>query len=224
MGITSDLSIPSYSGASDDTLLDALRGGDEHAFSELVHRYHATLVRVAMAYVGSRDRAEDVAQEAWLGMLRGIGQFAGRSSLRTWLFRILINCAHADCRRRGRAIVFADLRDDTDEGDAIIEPDRFHPAGHRWADHWSIPPQEWPEACMLSAEIGDRLIEAMRHLPERQRVILTLRDVEGWPQHEICEMLGISEANARVLLHRVRTQVRRELERYLARSEEEFRP
>src|SRR5690606_38603287 len=132
MGITSDLSIPSYSGASDDTLLDALRGGDEHAFSELVHRYHATLVRVAMAYVGSRDRAEDVAQEAWLGMLRGIGQFAGRSSLRTWLFRILINCAHADCRRRGRAIVFADLRDDTDEGDAIIEPDRFHPAGHRW--------------------------------------------------------------------------------------------
>ena len=211
--------IPPHSDPDDSELVDALRHGDERAFVQLVNRYHPALVRLALAYVDDRAVAEDVAQEAWLGMLRGLDAFAGRASLRTWLFQILVNCARASRRRESRSVAFSDLRDPGIEETQSVDPERFHPEDHRWAGHWSVPPQEWPEARTLAAEIGVCLDVALSHLPARQRAILTLRDVEGWRTSEICELFGISESNERVLLHRARVHVRRELETYLAQSE-----
>lgn len=200
--------------ATDHELVQALRAHDERAFAALVDRYHASLVRLAMVYVGDRAAAEDAAQEAWLGLLSGIDRFGERASLRTWLFSILINCARAGRRRNARATPFSEL-EDHDSGPAV-DPERFHGAGHRWEGHWSVPPRDWPEERLLSAEIEDRLAEAVAHLPPRQRAVLLLRDIEGWPPDEICRLFRITGANERVLLHRARAHVRRELETYLS--------
>jgi RNA polymerase sigma-70 factor (ECF subfamily) len=205
---------PNRPAARDSELVAALRRGDERVVATLVDRYHAAMVRLALTYVGDRATAEDVAQEAWLGMLRGLGDFAGRASLKTWLFGILVNCARARRRRDRRSVPFSDLPG-VDAG-PTVDPDRFLPADHRWAGHWATPPAEWPEGRLLSLEIGGYLEQALAHLPDRQRAVLTLRDIEGWPAAEICTLFDISPANERVLLHRARARVRRELERYLA--------
>lgn len=202
----------------DHELVQALRDHDERAFAAIVDRYHASLVRLAMIYVGDRAAAEDVAQEAWLGLLGGLDRFAERASLRTWLYGILVNCARASRRKTGRAVPFSDLYHEGDDG-PTVEPERFHGSGHRWAGHWSVPPEEWPEERLLSNEIGGYLRQALSHLPPRQRAVLTLRDIEGWSASDICRLLDISEANERVLLHRARAHVRRELETYLAQPE-----
>jgi len=208
--------------AGDDArLVAALRAGDEAAFLALVERYHATLVRMATLYVADRAMAEEVAQETWLCLLQGLDRFEGRSSLRTWLCHILLNRARTRARREERAIPFAALGDPAvAPGEPAVGPARFLPADHpRWPRRWASAPQGWgdaPEERFLAGELRGQLGTAIAALPPGQRAVLTLRDVEGWAAGEVCNVLGISETNQRVLLHRARSRVRRALERYLA--------
>jgi RNA polymerase sigma-70 factor (ECF subfamily) len=206
--------------ADDSRLVAALRSGEEAAFSLLLQRYHGALVRVAMGYVGDRAVAEEVAQETWLGVLRGLDRFEGRSSLKTWIFRILTNRAKTRGEREGRTIPFSALaRNETEADDPAVEPERFLPADHpQWPGHWAAPVKSWgnePEARLLAGETGERIREAVDALPPTQQTVIILRDVQGFGADEVCALLQISEANQRVLLHRARSKVRRALERYL---------
>jgi RNA polymerase sigma-70 factor (ECF subfamily) len=198
-------------------LVEALRQGDEHAFVMLVDRYHASLVRLAMTYVPTREAAEDVVQETWMGVVRGIDRFEGRSSLKTWLFRILVNRARTRGRQERRSVPFsAEAEAGAEEGPAV-DPGRFLESG-RWAGYWSSPPERWdgiPEDRLLSKETLGLVEEALETLPPAQREVITLRDVKGLTSVETCDILGISEANQRVLLHRARSKVRGHLEAYL---------
>ncbi len=202
----------------DARLIAALRRGDDAAFVTLVDRYHATLVRLAAMYVRDRAVVDEVVQETWLGVLRGIDRFEERSSLRTWMFRILTNQAKHHAVREGRTIPFASLaRANADEDVPAVEPDRFLPPGHEWGGHWGAPPQRWdemPEDCCLSGEALGAIHQAIRDLSPGQREVVSLRDVEGWTAEEVCNALGLSETNQRVLLHRARANVRRALARH----------
>lgn len=192
-------------------LLAALRVGDEAAFASLVERYHPSLVRLALSYVGDRAVAEEVAQETWLGVLEGLGRFEGRSSLKTWLFRILTNIAKTRAEREGRSVPFSRLAGQDGEGEPAVEPDRF------LAGRWASLPSRWselPESRLLARETVERIRQAIEALPSTQRAVITLRDVEGWSAEEVCNVLSLSETNQRVLLHRARSKVRRALERY----------
>jgi RNA polymerase sigma-70 factor (ECF subfamily) len=202
---------------SEDALLDALREGDERAFLELVARHHALMVRVAQGYVRSRAVAEEVAQETWLGVLNGIEAFEGRSSLKTWIFRILVNRAKTRAEREGRTVPFSAL-ESTEDAEPAVEPSRFRPPSDRHAGQWAAPPTRWdelPEERLLGRETLEHARVAIEALPPRQREVIVLRDVEGWSSGEVCEALELSEGNQRVLLHRARAKVRAELERYL---------
>ena len=192
----------------DEPIVAALRRGDERAFQALVERYHLSLVRLAQTYVRDPDVAEDVAQEAWLGFIQSLPRFAGRSSLKTWLFRILVNCAHAKARRETRSVPFSALESGTGDGDPLIPEERFLPAGSPWEGHWADPPQSWPEERLLEDEVAHLIDDAVRRLPAHQQAVLSLRDVEGWSAAEVCDVLAISEGNQRVMLHRARTSVR----------------
>ena len=202
--------------ADEERLILALRAGDDAAFAVLLDRHHESLVRLAMTYVPNRSVAEEVAQEAWIGVINGIDQFAGRSSLKTWIFRILVNRAMTRGAKERWAIPFSML-----EGDfagPAVDPGRFFPAGHELARHWSSPPEEWgasPEERLLSSETQAMLAAAIADLPVAQRAVIRLRDIEGSSAGEVCETLGISEANQRVLLHRARAKVRSALEAYV---------
>jgi RNA polymerase sigma-70 factor (ECF subfamily) len=199
--------------ASDE--LAALRAGDEAAFMALVRRHHAAMVRVAQIYVSRREVAEEVVQEAWVGALRGLDRFEGRSSLKTWLFRIVTNLAKTRAAREGRTIPFSALRTPGSVPEPAVEPERFRPpADARWPGHWAARPAEWPEQRLLETESLARIKEAIEELPDNQRAVITLRDVEGWSSDEVCNALELSETNQRVLLHRARSKVRRALERY----------
>jgi RNA polymerase sigma-70 factor (ECF subfamily) len=204
-------------------LLDALRQGDEAAFMRVVDRYHGRMVRLALVYVGDQDVAEEVAQEAWLGVLRGLPRFEARSSLRTWIFHIVVNRAKTRAGREGRSIPFSALWEETDADEPMEDPAQFLPADHpRWPGHWVSFPRSWeqvPEERLLAIETLAYIGEAIEGLPPNQRMVITLRDVEGLPSDEICNVLGISETNQRVLLHRARTQVRRALAHYLVGDE-----
>jgi RNA polymerase sigma-70 factor, ECF subfamily len=201
-------------------LLSALRRGDERAFAALVDLHSRPMLRRAMVFVSSRAVAEEVVQEAWLGVIKGLGRFEGRSALKTWIFRILTNCAKTRAQREGRSIPFSALWNrDAEPGEPSVNPDRFLPPteGH-WPNHWSSSPRSWdeiPEHRLLTRETGLRIEEAIDELPPAQREVITLRDVEGWGSEEVCELLGISEGNQRVLLHRARSRVRRAHEQYL---------
>lgn len=201
-------------------LIEALRQGDEAAFMALVERYHTGLIRVAQAYVPSRAIAEEVAQETWLGVLKGIGQFAGRSSLKTWIYSILTKRARSRGQREGRSMAFAELaRIDADADESALDPGDFLPPGHAYAGWWSRAPQSWdtiPESRLLAQETRARIDDAIAALPTTQRAVITLRDVEGWSSGEVCAALDISEANQRVLLHRARAKVRSALAGYLS--------
>src|SRR6266566_5398156 len=199
-------------------LVEALRSGNEAAFVLLVDRYHAAMLRLAIMFVTSQAVAEEVVQEAWIGVLQGLNRFEGRSSLKTWIFRILTNCAKTRARREGRSIPFSSLADiDTDNAEHAVNPDRFLPADHQWSGHWISFPSNWqemPEERLLSRETCARINRAIEALPPNQREIIILRDIEGWTSEETCTFLGISEVNQRVLLHRARSKVRRVLEKY----------
>jgi RNA polymerase sigma-70 factor (ECF subfamily) len=213
---------PLATGSPDERrLIEALRERDEDAFAELVERYHASLVRLAMSFVSSRAVAEDVAQEAWVGVLRGIDRFEGRSSLRTWIYRILVNTAKTRAMREARSIPFSSLGGD-DDG-AAVDPDRFLPPDDpRWPGHWTSFPQRWdelPESRLLGSETRAVIDTAIARLPATQRQVITLRDVQGFSSAEVRDLLELSEANQRVLLHRARSKVRRALEAHLSEDE-----
>jgi RNA polymerase sigma-70 factor (ECF subfamily) len=200
----SDLSL------EDRRLLEALREGDESAFVSLLGRYHSGLVSVAMTYVRNRAVAEEVVQEAWLGVIRGLERFEGRSSLKTWIFRIVSNIAKTRAHREGRSVPFSALGD-AEDGPSV-DAERFGPA-----DHWVSAPTRWetiPEERLQAKETFARIQEAIDALPPSQRAVITLRDVERWSSEEVCELLDITEVNQRVLLHRARSRVRAALEQH----------
>jgi len=207
----------------DQALIAGLRRGDEAAFRELMDAYSPSLLRVARVYVGNRAVAEEVVQETWLGVLRGIERFEERSSLKTWLFKILTNIATTRAVRERRTVPFSALAAaESDENEPAVEPDRFLPADHdRWPHHWALGPTRWetPEEGLLSGEARERIIDAIDGLPPAQRTVITLRDVEGWPSDEVCDALGVSEGNQRVLLHRARSKVRTAVEQYFGAVE-----
>ena len=200
-------------------LLDRLRSGDEAAFASLVDRHHNSLLRLAMAYVSDRSIAEEVVQETWIGVLEGLDRFEGRSSLKTWIFRILTNKAKTRSIRESRHVSFSPLGSADDGSDEpVVNPARFQQTGY-WVDHWAVLPAKWeevtPEKLLLSKESGLYIEKAIDTLPLSQKQVLVMRDVEGISAEEVCNILGLSETNQRVLLHRARSKVRRALERYL---------
>jgi RNA polymerase sigma-70 factor (ECF subfamily) len=201
-------------------LIEALRKGDEEAFRELVREYQPSLVRVARIYVPTQAAAEDVAAETWLGVLKGLDRFEGRSSLRTWIFRILTNIAKTRAVRDGRTLPFSALQEPGRVPEAAVDADRFLDPEHpRWPGHWAVKPEAWPEDALLAGETRERLAEAIEALPATQRAVISLRDIEGWSSEEVRNALDLSETNQRVLLHRARSKVRAALESYLKDSQ-----
>lgn len=196
----------------------ALRAGDERAFLALVERHQRGMVRVASLYVKSAATAEEVVQEAWIGVLRGLDGFEGRSSLKSWIFGIVVNCARARAVRDGRMVPLSSLLAEAEDDGPSVAAERFLGDGQRWAGHWAEPPSPWPDTWVESREMVALVQEAMAALPEAQRTVMSLRDVDGWDSSEVCELLGISEGNQRVLLHRARSKVRGSLEQQLGRS------
>jgi RNA polymerase sigma-70 factor (ECF subfamily) len=194
--------------SAEERELAALRAGDEAAFLALVNRHHGAMLRVATMYVRSRAIAEEVVQEAWLGVLRGLHLFEGRSTLKSWIFSILVNCAKARGVRESRAVPLSSLDPSPEDEGPSVSPDRFRDEGDRWAGHWSEPPEPWPDARVESSELVAIVAEALETLPPTQRTVMSLRDVVGWESGEVCELLNISEGNQRVLLHRARSKVR----------------
>ena len=196
-------------------LIEALRAGDESAFMTLTGEYGPMMLRVALMYVSTRAVAEEVVQEAWIGVLKGIGRFEGRSSLKTWIFRILTNTAKTRAQREGRSVPFSALASAATDGEAV-DPERFLGDGERFAGHWGAPPRRWgPEERLVSAEAQEVIDAAIATLPPAQAAVITMRDVEGFTPEEVRNALEISETNQRVLLHRARSKVRRALEEYM---------
>ncbi len=203
-------------GSAEAQLLEALRAGDEAAFAQLVREYQPSLVRVARIYVSTQAAAEEVAAETWLAVLNGLDRFEGRSSLKTWIFRILTNIAKTRAQRDGRTLPFSALRDPGRVPEAAVDADRFLDPEHpRWPGHWAVRPEPWPEDALVAAETQAVVAEAIEALPPAQRAVISLRDVEGWSSEEVRNALELSETNQRVLLHRARSKVRRALESYL---------
>ena len=209
---------PGTASADDARVIAALRAGDEHAFAMLVEQYNGALQRLAFVYVKDRSVAEEVVQETWIGLLQSLDRFEGRSSLKTWLFRILMNVARSRARKESRSIPFSSLADPFAEpGEPSVDPDRFQQAGARSPGHWASPPGRWhgdPEAQAVSSETRIRISAAIQALPDTQREVITLRDVEGLRSEEVCNLLQISDTNQRVLLHRARSKVRASLAAY----------
>lgn len=214
-----DDSTPGVIASADDLrTVEALRSGDEAAFTMLITEYHGAMLRLATIFVSDRAVAEEVVQDTWIAVLQGIGRFEGRSSLKTWLFRILTNRAKTRAQREGRYVPLSTL--DDPDAEPAVSPERFHPADYpTWAHHWASDPQSWdeiPEDRLLSQETRAVIQKAIDALPPNQREVITLRDIEGWSSEEVCNVLGISETNQRVLLHRARSRVRQALEHYLS--------
>jgi RNA polymerase sigma-70 factor, ECF subfamily len=200
----------------DHELVQRLREGDESAFVELIDRYGATMLRVAQMYVRDRATAEEVVQETWLAVLNGIDRFEGRSSLKTWLFRILTNRAKTRGERDGRMLPFSALAGASDDADEpSVDPDRFLGPDSPHPGAWAAPPVPWPEDKLLERETLGVIEMAIQKLPEAQRDVILLRDVDGWTPMEVSDVLGITDGNQRVLLHRARSKVRTALEEYL---------
>lgn len=195
-------------------LVARLLAGDEEAFASLVDLHHGALLRLALVFVPKSAVAEEVVQETWLAVLAGLGSFEGRSSLKTWIFRILMNRAKSIAIREGRMVPFSCFDAPDQEPDRAVDPSRFRSGGG-----WSAPPERWddntPEKILISREAVRQLEEAIRRLPPGQRAVVTLRDIEGHDASEVCNILAISETNQRVLLHRARSKLRGMLEEVL---------
>jgi RNA polymerase sigma-70 factor, ECF subfamily len=203
----------------DAELLILLRDGDELAFRTLVERYSATMLRVARLHVRDRQAAEEVVQETWLAVVKGLERFEERSTLKTWLFRILTNRAKSRGQREARSVPFSALAAaDVAGADPAVDPDRFQGPEDRFPGGWATPPPRWetlPHEQLVSQETMQRVAHAIEQLPPAQRAVIRLRDIDGWDSDEVCELLGLSDGNQRVLLHRARSKVRASLERYL---------
>lgn len=194
---------------TDTELLGRLRAGDERAFVALVQRHHDAMLRVASSFVPSVAVAEEVVQDTWLGVLRGIGGFEGRSSFRTWLFRILVNRARTTGARERRTVAVGDTGAVSDTG-ATVAASRFDASGS-----WLFPPERWIEEVedrLEAGKLAGLVRTAIGDLPDRQRQVVTLRDIEGLTSEEVCSVLDISESNQRVLLHRARSRLRQAIE------------
>ena len=215
-----DLRDSSSSGSTatecDDTeLLARLRSGDELAFADVVRRWSPTMLRVARGFVSGTASAQDVVQETWLAVIRGLDGFEGRSSVRTWILAITANLARSRGTKESRVIPFAALAAE----EPSVDPARFRAAPDPWAGGWTSTgaPSAWsaegdPEGRMLAGETRATLREALDELPDRQRTVVALRDVHGLDSHEVCEILGITDGNQRILLHRGRSRLRQLLE------------
>jgi RNA polymerase sigma-70 factor (ECF subfamily) len=203
--------------ASDEAqLLARLRSGDEDAFQTLVERLYGSMVAVARTYVSSRAVAEEVVQDAWIGVLKGLDGFEGRSSLRTWILRIVANTAMRRGGRESHSVPFSSLAPEGEE--AAVDPDRFRGPGDGFPGHWRAYPGDWcslPEERLLGRETLDVVRRAIEELPEAQRTVITLRDIHGCSTDEICATLEIGAPHERVLLHRARSRVRAAIERHL---------
>jgi RNA polymerase sigma-70 factor, ECF subfamily len=203
-------------------LIERLRTRDEAAFVELVQRYHRYLLALANLFVSNRAIAEEVIQEAWLGVLSGIDRFEERSSFKTWITRIVMNIARTRWAHESRMVAFSEIADhEAERPEPAVDPARFRSAANDYPDHWSSAPQPWnsdPEKQLLTGERMAMLDQAIDSLPEAQRMVLKLRDVDGWTAEEVCNALSISETNQRVLLHRARSRVRGMLEDHYSKS------
>jgi RNA polymerase sigma-70 factor (ECF subfamily) len=198
-------------------LLARLRAGDEQAFKALVERHHRTMLAVARRYVSSRAVAEEVVQEAWLGVLKGLDRFEGRSSLTTWILRIVVNIAKTRGAREARTVPYAALAGPDDE--VSVAPERFRGPGDRHPGGWWAFPDDWsriPEQALLQRETLKVVTDAIEALPALQRSVIAMRDIQGCGPEEVCAVLEISDGNQRVLLHRARSRVRAALEEHLA--------
>jgi RNA polymerase sigma-70 factor (ECF subfamily) len=205
-------------------LVAALRRGDGQAFAEIVDAWSPALLRLARLHVPSHAVAEEVVQEAWLAVLRGLDRFEERASLRTWVVSIVLNQARTHGRRERRTLPFTALARRRDEGRAepAVDPARFQRPGEERPGWWAHPPARWgdPQAWIDDEETRAVLLRAIASLPPRQREVITLRDVLGWSEAEVCTVLGVTEGNERVLLHRARAKVRAALERHLGAAED----
>jgi RNA polymerase sigma-70 factor, ECF subfamily len=203
---------------SDQDLLARVREGDEAAFETLVERYHRPMLAVARAYVRGAAVAEEVVQDAWLGVLRGLDRFEERSSLKTWILRIVANTAMTRGVREARSVPFSALAAGDDE--PAVDPDRFRGPDDPYPGHWvaGAAPSDWtqlPEDVLHRRETLSVVTSAVAELPEAQRTVIALRDIHGYSSDEVCEALDVTAGNQRVLLHRARSQVRQALERHL---------
>jgi len=205
-------------GSDDDVrLVDALRAGDEQTFAALVDGWSGSMLRVARAHVSTDSSAEEVVQDTWLAVLTGLHGFRAQSSLRTWVYRILVNQAKSRGVRERRVVPFASLSADTEAaGHPAVDPARFQGPDERFPGGWRDFPPEWPEQALLAHEVDDVVADALRTLPPRQRAVVTLRDLEGHTAVEVSDLMEISTGNQRVLLHRGRSVVRAHLEEYFA--------
>jgi RNA polymerase sigma-70 factor, ECF subfamily len=194
----------------------ALRAGDEATFTLLLDEWSPGMLRTARSYVADVHTAEDVVQETWLAVMRGLDRFEGRAALRTWTYQILINVAKARGQRDARMVPESSLP----EPARTVDRGLFRGSAEPYPGHWRIPPARWPtpEASAINAEMRRQLEDALDRLPARQRTVITLRDVEGRPAEEVCQILDITAENQRVLLHRARAAVRGALAAYLAPS------
>ena len=210
-----------YPAKADEALVARLRAGEEEAFDELVNKHHGALIRMAMGYVADREVAEEVVQEVWLAVIESLNRFEGRSSVRTWIFGILIHKAKDRAVREKRHTTFSAFESCEDDSEEAVDPSRFHQTGER-AGHWAFPPQPWdeqtPEKLLASQQVVNAMHEAIESLPMRLKEVLTLRDIEGMDVKEVCNLLNITETNLYVRLHRARERVRHAVETYLGKA------
>ena len=202
--------------ADDQRIIAGLRAGNEAVFVEMVDRYHGSLVRVAMRYTPSRAVAEEVVQDTWIGVIEGIDRFEGRSTVKTWLYRILIYRARARGERERRTVPMSALAND--DSAPSVPTERFRGSDALWAGHWATPPQRWDgdaEERLLAGEARAIIDAVIAELPPAQREVIVMRDLSHFSAAEVCELLDVTEANQRVLLHRARSRVRAALEQYL---------
>jgi RNA polymerase sigma-70 factor, ECF subfamily len=220
---------------ADEELVTRLRAGDEAAFVLLLDDWSSGMLRLARSFVATADSAAEVVQDTWLAVIENIDRFEGRSALKTWVYRILVNAAKRRRVRELRIMPMSSLGRDAltglgdgagaggaDQAGPSVDPDRFQGAGESYPGHWRRPPTPWtalprsPEQSTLDGELRARLEEALAGLPDRQRLVIIMRDVQGAPAEEVCAVLDLSAANQRVLLHRARASVRARLEAYLS--------
>jgi RNA polymerase sigma-70 factor, ECF subfamily len=215
--LTADRPRRAASAQREAELLARLRLGDEHAFESLVESHHARMMAIARTYVKTRAVAEEVVQETWLGVLKGLESFEGRSTLKTWILRILVNTAMARGGLEARSVPFSALARPEDPEPAV-EPERFRAPGEPFAGGWSRHPRNWrslPEGELLGRESLDVVKDAIEELPVPQQRVIAMRDIAGYSAEEACKTLEISAGNQRVLLHRARSHVRAALERHV---------